>query len=62
MAAIRFGGWASDEKIEAHKKELASVLQANNIKYKGNFCYLGYNPPYKILNRKNEIIVEVEFN
>ena len=62
MAAIRFGGWASDEKIEAHKKELASVLRANNIKFKGNFCYLGYNPPYKILNRKNEIIVEVEFN
>lgn len=62
MAAIRFGGWASDEKIETHKKELADILRANNIKIKGNFCYLGYNPPYKFLNRRNEIVVEIEFN
>ena len=62
MAAIRFGGWASDEKIEVYKKKLTEVLNANNIKFKGNFCYLGYNPPYKILNRKNEIVVEVELD
>lgn len=62
MAAIRFGGWASDQKIEKYKKELAAVLGKNRIKYKGNFCYLGYNPPYKLVNRRNEIVVEVELN
>jgi hypothetical protein len=60
MAAIQFGGWASDARIEAYKKELASVLIKNGIPFKGNFSYLGYNPPYTLINRKNEIVVEVE--
>jgi len=59
MAAIEFSGWANDEKIEFYKKELIKVLEANNIKHKGNFSYLGYNPPYEVVNRRNEIVVEI---
>jgi len=25
----------------------------------GNFEYLGYNPPYQMVNRRNEVIVEL---
>lgn len=60
MAAIQFGGWANDERIKVYKKKLATILNKNGIKFKGNFSYLGYNPPYTLINRRNEIVVEVE--
>ena len=59
MAAIRFGGWASDSRIEEMTEQLKEVLSRNNIVYKGPFLYMGYNPPYQLLNRRNEIVVEV---
>jgi hypothetical protein len=63
MAAIQFSGWASDEKIEEFKNKLISDLAKENLKFTGNFSYLGYNPPYEIFNRRNEIVVElVNFN
>jgi hypothetical protein len=60
MAAITFSGWASDEKIEKYKLLLIKLLDENGIKYANKFSVLGYNPPYEILFRRNEIIVELE--
>lgn len=59
VAAITFGGWADDEKIEEYKLKLKAALDGQRIKYTNNFYFLGYNPPYEVLNRKNEIIVEL---
>lgn len=59
MAAIQFSGWANDEKIERYKSKLIKELELNNITHKGNFSYLGYNPPYEVVNRRNEIVVEL---
>jgi hypothetical protein len=59
-AAISFGGWADDEKIEEYKQKLKSALDAEGITYTSHFYFLGYNPPFEIFNRKNEIIVELE--
>ena len=59
MAVIRFGGWASDEKIEEKKKELIGVLMANGVAFEGPFLYMGYNPPYQLVNRRNEVAVRV---
>ena len=60
MAAISFKGWASNEKIEKYKLKLIKLLDENGIKYSNTFSVLGYNPPFEILFRKNEIIVELE--
>ena len=60
VAAISFGGWANDEKIEFYKNQLKSALDAEGISYTKQFYFLGYNPPYEVINRKNEIIVELE--
>lgn len=62
VAAIRFGGWASDERIEEHKELLLKLLKENEIKPKGNFIFLGYNPPFEVMNRRNEVIVEIDIN
>jgi hypothetical protein len=61
VAAIRFGGWASDQKIKEYSAMLDQLLRKNNISHKGNFRYLGYNPPYQFTGRRNEIIVTVNW-
>ena len=60
VVAIRFGGWASDEKIEEMKKELAELLKREGIKHQNNFRDLGYNAPWDLLFRRNEIIVSID--
>lgn len=61
-AAIEFGGFANDASIRKHAEELKQLLDEKGIKTIGNFRYLGYNPPYQIIARKNEIVVAVEWN
>lgn len=59
MAAISFGGWSNDEKIEKYKKELIEHLSQKNIEYTDRFYFYGYNAPYDVVNRKNEVLVEL---
>jgi hypothetical protein len=59
VAAIGFGGWANAKKIDHYKRELRTALEAKHISYSNQFFYLGYNAPYEVFNRKNEIIVEL---
>lgn len=60
VAAISFDGWANDEKIEKYKQKLKLALNAEKISFTNRFYFLGYNPPFEVLNRKNEIIVELD--
>ncbi|MFE3868014.1 SOUL family heme-binding protein [Flavobacterium sp. LS2P90] len=60
VAAITFGGWANDKKIEKYKQKLKSALDAEGITYTNRFYFLGYNPPFEFFNRKNEIIVDLK--
>jgi hypothetical protein len=59
MAAIRFSGWANDEKIEHYTSILKAALTKENITHTGRFRFLGYNPPYELVNRRNEVAVEL---
>ena len=61
MAALSFGGFANDQKIKEYTQKLEQLLKAQNIKHLNNFSFLGYNPPFELFNRKNEIVVEVVF-
>jgi hypothetical protein len=60
VAAITFGGWADDDKIEKNKELLKAALDEQGIAYTNKFYFLGYNPPYEVFNRKNEVIVELQ--
>ena len=62
VAAINFGGFASDNDMKVYSTKLAELLKERNIVTIGNFRYLGYNPPYQLIGRKNEIIVSVEWS
>ena len=59
VAAIAFNGWADDEKIERYKQKLIATLDQEGIAHTNRFFFLGYNAPYEVFNRKNEVIVEL---
>lgn len=61
VAVLNFGGFANDVSIKANTDKLRKILEEAGISYRGNFRYLGYNPPYQLLGRKNEIIVQVDW-
>ena len=60
VAAICFSGWANDLKIEKYKRELILSLEKEGINYTDQFYFFGYNAPYELFNRRNEIIVELQ--
>ncbi len=62
LAAIRFSGWPNETKIEKYKQNLKAALDAEGIKYTNQFYLFGYNAPYEVFNRKNEVIVELQEN
>jgi hypothetical protein len=59
VAALKFSGFASDKDIKKHTEKLEQALKQNGIKYYGNFRFLGYDAPYKLFGRRNEIIVSI---
>jgi hypothetical protein len=61
VAVVKFGGYASDKDIESNTKKLIKLLNARKIVFYGSFRFLGYNAPFQFLNRRNEIIVNVDW-
>jgi len=61
MAAIEFGGYANDEKIKQYADRLVQALKRNGIKATGNPTFLGYNAPYELIGRKNEVVIAIEW-
>ncbi len=61
VAAIQFGGYASDEEIKKYASKLEEALKTSGIEYYGNYRFLGYNAPFQLLGRRNEIVVSVHW-
>jgi hypothetical protein len=60
VAAIRFGGFANERNIDEHKLKLIQELNKRGLSYSNDFRLLGYNPPFQLFDRRNEIIVTVK--
>ena len=61
VAAIRFGGFASDQDRKFYTDKLQSLLKENSITTVGHYRFLGYDPPYQMTDRRNEIVVAVQW-
>jgi hypothetical protein len=61
VAVLKFGGYASDKRIQQYSTKLKKLLEEREIPHEGRFRYLGYNPPYQPFGRRNEIIVSVKW-
>jgi hypothetical protein len=62
VAVIKFGGFANNESIQKQKLLLEQTLKSKGLTYYGNFRFLGYNPPYQLIGRRNEVIVAINEN
>lgn len=62
VAVITFSGFANESDIKEHKELLIETLNKKGISYHGNFRFLGYNPPYQLVGRKNEVVVDINWN
>lgn len=61
LAVVTFGGYSSDQKIAKHRQKLENTLRQHQLKTIGSFLYMGYNAPWDILNRRNEVAIEVQW-
>ena len=59
-ATITYGGWSNDTKLETYKARLAEFLDKANLKHEADYSFLGYNPPYQIIGRKNEVLIRLD--
>lgn len=60
VAVIGFKGWASDEILKRKFNELKSLLSDEGINFYNKYSFLGYNPPYQLINRKNEVLINLK--
>ena len=60
VATIRFSGYANDTKVAKKKEELMRTLDKHSIIYTDEFELLVYDSPYKVLNRRNEVLVVLQ--
>ncbi len=60
VAVVSFSGYATDNKIVKHTKELRELLEEKKISYYEPFRFLGYNSPFQVIGRSNEIIVRID--
>jgi hypothetical protein len=61
VAVIKFAGYASENDIKSFSQRLENALKEASISYFGHFRFLGYNPPFQFIGRRNEIIVSVDW-
>lgn len=62
VAVLQFGGFASDDELKFYSEKLQNLLKEKGITTYGHFRYLGYNPPFQLIGRRNEIIVSVKLD
>ena len=60
-AAIQYSGYSNKNIEEKKIQELKDILKKENIKHDNKFELLVYNSPYKLLNRRNEITINITY-
>ena len=58
-AAIQYSGYSNEDIEEKKIQELKNILERENIAHDNKFELLVYNSPFKILNRRNEITINI---
>jgi uncharacterized membrane protein YhaH (DUF805 family) len=62
VAVVQFGGFADTKSIDRHKVILENALKEQGLAYYGHFRFLGYNPPFQLFGRRNEVIIALDAN
>jgi hypothetical protein len=62
FAAVRYGGYSNITKVKIHSDRLMDEIKKHNIKVISNPVVLSYDSPYRVMNRRNEILVEIDYS
>ena len=61
VAAIKFGGWATQIRVNKYQNQLKNKLSNLGFDTSGNFMVAQYNSPWAIPPfRKNEILIQIK--
>lgn len=58
-ATITFGGYNSEADTRAHADKLQQFLDKEGIAYSPDVIVLGYNPPFQVVDRRNEVMFKL---
>jgi len=62
VAAVRFSGWATRERVRKKTAALEQALQAQGIETVATPVLNQYNPPWTLpFRRRNEITVQINW-
>ena len=60
FAVLSFGGFVNDQKVVQYASILRDALDVDKIKYdNSHYFYAGYDPPYRLVSRHNEIWIKL---
>ena len=59
-AVLTFPGYANNKKLKKYSERLLKRVKAEGLETTGNIQFLGYNPPWQVIGRKNEVAIEVK--
>ena len=60
VGVIAFDGFANEQEDEQNVEKIEKALNADSLSYDSNNWYsAGYDPPFRIANRHNEVWVQV---
>jgi len=62
FAAIKYSGFSNNRKEKNYREELIKVIQDKNIEIISEHLVLSYDGPTKFYNRRNEIIIQVNYS
>lgn len=61
LAVLRFGGFANEERIAQHCEQLLTELRSAGVEPIGPLRFMGYDPPWQLVARRNEVAVPVRW-
>ena len=61
FAAVRYGGYSNATKVKTHTERLMKEIEKHSLKKISEPVVLSYDSPYKVMNRRNEILVEISY-
>ena len=61
-AAIKYSGYSNNKKEENYRQELVKAIQNSNLKILSEHFVLSYDSPTKFYNRRNEVLIQVDYS
>lgn len=62
FAAIRYSGYSNNRKEKEYKEQLIKTIEKSKLEMISDHYVLSYDAPTKFYNRRNEILIQVNYS